>query len=210
VLFTSTGGTAHFLTASSRSISTRFWAKTSALQWLEGILLLFLLWLVRSIAFVLGAPSNHSIQKLCCGRRMRRRWLNLDSPVFGKNLHHGPSPEERGVRRTAARPRSGVRVVFGWCELLRAEPRQRVHVPAASRKIRVFLSNGVKEWYDGGRISGNCVCVCPRVRASCYRRARARARSPMLMASRRCALTWLLLASWLAGRVRRVTRRARF
>lgn len=136
-----------------------------------------------------GAPSNHSIQKLCCGRRMRRRWLNLDSSVFGKSLHHGPSPEERGVRRTAARPRSGVRVVFGWCELLRAEPRQRVHVPAASRKIRVFLSNGVKEWYDGGRISGNCVCVCPRVRASCYRRARARARSPMLMASRRCALT---------------------
>lgn len=46
-----------------------------------GELLLFLLWLARSTALVHSPSSNQSLAKFCCGRRMRRWWLNLDSPV---------------------------------------------------------------------------------------------------------------------------------
>lgn len=59
------------------------WRKVATLRPLiGGRLLLFAHWLVGCMVLVLWPPSNQDIAKFCCGRGMRRRWLNLDSPVF--------------------------------------------------------------------------------------------------------------------------------
>lgn len=56
-------------------------------------------------------PSNHSIAKFFCGREMRRRWLNLDSPVFRNIFTMDLLRRKEGCGGRLL----VLAVVFGWC-----------------------------------------------------------------------------------------------
>lgn len=90
----------------------------------------------RSRAFIQSQPRKVLLRKTDA-----KEMAELRQPCVGEYLRYGASPMEREEQKGTCRPGSAVWIVFRPCELLRTEPRQRVHVSAVSRKIRLFLSN---------------------------------------------------------------------
>lgn len=90
--------TASRLLTAARSNSCCDWRRTATLPVVIGPL-------------VRAPSSNHRLAKFCCGRRMRRRWLNLDSPasddIFAMELLQRNERSRRGLVLLA--------MVFGLC-----------------------------------------------------------------------------------------------